>query len=122
MLRADSRIPLRFGSLGSQAVGETVLLDADIGAPQLQMGGNAHPVGCMCCFRPSPEAGALARLFRRRATGQEAWFTGVLAVVNPSRQAAIRAALQNDPLVSGRFRLTDHGDQESRKDERARLP
>ena len=123
MLATDSRIPLRFGGLDSQAAGEALLLDADIGAvaPRLQAGRNAHPAGCMCCFRLSPEASALAQLFRRRATGQEAWFTGVLVVVNPNRQAAIRTALRDDPLVSGRFRLADHGYQEGCEDKRTRL-
>ncbi len=111
MLRTDARIPLRFGASDTQAAGEALLVDADIRGltPRLQTGGDAHPVGCGCCCRRSPEADALARLFRRRATGEEAWFNGVLAVVSPGRQAGVTAALRDDPLVSARFRLVDRG-------------
>ena len=114
MLRTDARIPLRFGASDTQAAGEALLVDADIRGltprlQTLQAGESIHPVGCGCCCRRSPEADALARLFRRRATGEEAWFNGVLAVVSPARQAGVTAALRDDPLVSARFRLVDRG-------------
>ena len=42
---------------------------------------------------------------RSLAVGRGTAFDGVLAVVGPDSERAVRAALTDDPLVSGRYRL-----------------
>ncbi len=65
-----------------------------------------HPAGCACCLPRSEAAAALGRLFLARARGDVAFFRRVVAVtMTPQGEAAVRAAVAEDPLISGRFRL-----------------
>ncbi len=104
----DARLPVRFAPLADRTPGEALLTDgSNEAAPplarfSLQAG---HTPDCLCCLPRSGAALALARLFRERAVGQGEPFRGVVAVVSPEGEAAIRVALATDPLVSGRFRL-----------------
>jgi hypothetical protein len=51
-------------------------------------------------------AEALGRLFLARARAEAAFFNGVVAVVaTPAGEASVRAALAEDQLSAGRFRL-----------------
>ncbi len=95
----DARLPLRFGPIEDRAPDEAVLTDAEIGATA------GHAVDCLCCTPRSGAALALGALFRARAVGEGPPFRGVLAVVGPAAEAAIRAALADDPVASGRFKL-----------------
>jgi hypothetical protein len=53
-----------------------------------------------------PAAEALRTLFLARARGTARFFTEVVAVVEtPAGEAAVRAAVAGDPLVSARYRL-----------------
>ena len=110
MLRIDARLPLRFGPLQTRTTDDAVLLDDDTAASaplgRFTTGQGAHPPGCACCSPRSAAAQALATLFHERATSQGPAFRAVLAVVGPHGEAAIRAALAVDPLVSARYRLT----------------
>ena len=109
MMRIDARLPLRFGPLESRAAHEAVLLDHDAPAPQpaawFTPAQVDHPNDCACCVPRAGAALALAALFRDRAVGQGAPFQGVVAVVGVEGEAAVRAALESDPVVSGRYRL-----------------
>jgi hypothetical protein len=107
----DARIPIRFGT--EPAAGEAVLVEGD--AP-VQAGravarvrlpaASAHSAGCACCVSRGPAAEALAHLFLARARGDVAWFGEVVAVMTtPEGEAAVRAALADDPVVSARYRL-----------------
>jgi hypothetical protein len=104
----DARLPVRFARREDRAPGEALLTDGTAQAEppfakfDLQAG---HMPDCLCCAPRSGAALALATLFRERATGQGTPFRGVLAVVGPEGEAAVRAALAEDPLASGRFKL-----------------
>ena len=109
MMRIDARLPVRFGPLQGRLADEAVLLDSDVDAAEpagrFTVGQEGHAADCACCMPRSGAALALAALFRDRATGGGAAFRGVLAVVGADGEAAVRAALVADPLVSGRYRL-----------------
>ena len=106
----DARLPLRFGPLETRAPDEAVLTDGPASPPAPAAtfeaaSAPAHAPGCACCTPRSAAATALASLFRDRAISGARPFRSVLAVVGPPGEAAIRAALDTDPLVSARFRL-----------------
>ena len=107
----DARIPVRFAALDTRIADEAVLTDAHDPAPPPALcfepdpANAAHPIDCACCQPRSAAGSALATLFRDRALATGPAFKGVLAVVSPTGEAAIRAALETDPLVSARFRL-----------------
>ena len=118
----DDRIPLRFAS-ADQAGPEEALLIEEGGAgsvaapiprfarPIIRFGsvataariGTGHVPGCACCIGRGAAATALGDLFRARALGRVAWFTGVVAVVFDPRATA--AELQADRLAAARFRV-----------------
>ncbi len=105
----DARLPVRFGVLSERQPGEAVLSDGpDAAAPFARLGAatSGHPAECSCCLPRSGAALALAALFRERAVGRGTAFDGVLAVVGPEAEQAVRAALTDDPIVSGRYRLS----------------
>ncbi|MGI4950731.1 MAG: hypothetical protein ACRYGM_02910 [Janthinobacterium lividum] len=116
MVWLDARLPVRFGPLDSRTPTDAVLTDrsvdgsiddAAVAAPsaRFQPAAPTHPAGCACCLPRSTAALALATLFRDRALSPATPFAAVLAVVTPQGEAAIRAALQDDPLASARYRL-----------------
>jgi len=113
----DDRIPLRFAD-PAELRGDEALLweDGPAASPVLPPVGATvarfqrqalHRPGCRCCGGRGPAATALAELFRNRARGQVAWFTGVIAVVGDP--AAVAAELAADVLVAARFRLDTPG-------------
>lgn len=109
-MRIDARLPVRFGPLESRRAHEAVLSDGALAGPPFEAftaGPAGHPMDCACCVPRSGAAMALAALFRARATGTGPAFRGVLAVVGPDGEAAVRAALTDDAMASGRFRLTE---------------
>jgi hypothetical protein len=112
MVWLDARLPVRFGPLDGRTPTDAVLTDRSIDggavtAPSAQFlpAEPTHSAGCACCLPRSTAALALATLFRHRALSPAAPFAAVLAVVTPEGEAAIRTALQNDPLASARYRL-----------------
>jgi hypothetical protein len=121
----DARIPVSFGEPGAAAEGadgETALLvegresaaaPAEAGKAAahfvLPYAPSSHPAGCACCVPLGPVAAALNRLFLARAKGEAPFFRRVVAVAGAAGQAAIRQALEADPVVSFRFRLAQEG-------------
>lgn len=112
-LFVDARVLVRFGSVSDADAGSVLLIEGDPPAPggvavaRFTAGapaGSHHP-GCPCCEARSPAAVALAALFLARARGELAFFRTVVAVCHtPGAEAAVRAALDADPLVSAWFR------------------
>lgn len=104
-LMFDARIPVVFGSRGEAQDGDVVLagmLDGPAGHDLVDAPG--HDVGCACCAARTPAAQALGRLFIQRARGEVAFFRRVL-VEGQTLEAAVRTALQSDPVAAARFRL-----------------
>jgi hypothetical protein len=120
---ADARLPLRFGSTKAASPDCAFLIEAGLPAPSraavvrfsLPETGRGrgwdtslHPAGCACCLPAGEVAEALRRLFLGRARGAFPLFRAVVAVTRDARgQAAIRAALREDRLVSAWFRLEE---------------
>ena len=100
----DARIPVRFGPLHNRQPDEALLTDAGAqgpGIPAIAVAApDGHPPGCACCLPRSGMAVALGALFRLRATSPGTPFRAVLAVVGPAAEAAVRAALVEDPVVA----------------------
>ena len=96
-LMLDARVPVVFGSSRDAQDGDAVLAFGLDSAP-------GHDAGCACCVARAPAAQALGDLFMRRARGEVAFFRRVL-VDGQAAEAAVRAALQSDPVASARFRL-----------------
>jgi hypothetical protein len=66
----------------------------------------AHPIGCACCQPRSPAAIALDRLFLARTRGEAPWFKEVVALAaTAAGRDAIMAALEQDSVISARFRV-----------------
>lgn len=114
MQRVDGRVPVRFGSADTAGRDEALLVEGDAAVPtghpvarfRLIPGVMGHPVGCACCNPRGPVAEALGRLFLASARGEAALFLSVVAVVaTPTGEAAVRAALAEDQVSAGRFRL-----------------
>jgi hypothetical protein len=114
MMTSDDRIPVRFDATDA-VTGETALLvEGDVAVPaghvvgrfRLVPGVSGHPWGCACCTPRGPVADALGRLFLARARGDVAFFRSVVVVVTtPAGEAAVRAALAENQVSAGRFRL-----------------
>jgi hypothetical protein len=94
MMTSDARVELLFGPASLAGPGDAVL------AAPAESG--LHPAGCACCVGRGALATALGRLFMARARGEVAFFRRVVVT---GADAATRAALAADSLVSARFRL-----------------
>jgi hypothetical protein len=111
----DSRVKLRIGTLGEAGPTDALLVEGKVslpaGTPYVRFvlpAATAHAIGCACCLPRGPVAEALSLLFLQRVRGEVAHFDEILAVpAGAAGEAAIRAALQNDPVVSARFRLVE---------------
>lgn len=108
-LMFDARIPVVFGNRWEAQEGDAVLADVS-DRPPLHDAAGGHPPdpGCACCVARGPAAQALSRLFTQRALGEVAFFRRVL-VDDPAAEAAVRAALESDPVAAARFRLAEAG-------------
>ena len=114
MREADGRVTVRFGSVAEAGPDEALLVEGEAPVPaghpkarfRLAPGLAGHPVGCVCCTPRGPVAEALGRLFLARARGEVTFFRSVVAVAaTPAGEAAVRAALAEDQVSAGRFRL-----------------
>ncbi len=107
----DARVPVVFGRLEQAGPEDAVLVEDD--APPVATAAVVrvvgavpapdHAVGCACCRPRAPVASVLGSLFLARARGEVPFFRRVLAVV--ADEAGMRAAIDADSLVSGRFRV-----------------
>jgi len=109
---ADDRVSVRFGTPeGSEAV----LIEGDAadrsGRPvarfRLSPRLAGHAPGCVCCVPRGPVAEALGRLFVARARGEQPWFSSIAVLATSAGEAAVRAALAEDQVCAGRFRLVE---------------
>jgi G3E family GTPase len=114
-LFVDARIPVVFAAAANAAWDDAVLAETAADAPSPAAGHRArfsvaeaadHKSGCACCTPRSGAAAALGRLFLDRARGDIPFFRRVVVTTTTLQgAAAVRAAVAQDPLVSGRFRL-----------------
>jgi hypothetical protein len=116
MPASDDRVPVRLDNAMAAAPEDALLIEGVAPAPdghavarfRLLSRPSGHPPGCNCCAPRGPVAEALGRLFLARARGEVAWFRSVVAVVaTPAGEAAVRAALADDQVSAGRFRLAE---------------
>lgn len=111
----DARVKLRIGAADMAGPDDALLIEGEAsGAAELPHvrftlpAGSDHAEGCGCCLPRGPVAEALTRLFLWRVRGEVSYFSGVVAVPASAKgEAAIRAALQTDPLITARFRLCE---------------
>ena len=96
-LMFDARVPVVFGNSRDAQAGDAVLAGVLDGVA-------GHDPGCACCVARTPAAQALSHLFVQRARGEVAFFRRVL-VDGQAAEAAVRAALQSDPVAAARFRI-----------------
>ena len=95
----DARVPVRFGSPEEAGPEDVVVMEGDLGSL-------GHVAGCACCVPRGGAGRALARLFEQRARGEVAFFRRVLIVASAQGREAVTQALREDPVASGRFRLS----------------
>ncbi len=101
----DGRIPVAFGSRQDAQEGDVVLAGVLDGSPGHDLvAAPGHGAGCACCVARTPAAQALGHLFTQRTRGEVAFFRRVL-VEGQELEAAVRAALQSDPVAAARFRI-----------------
>jgi hypothetical protein len=112
----DDRVPVRFGSGEAAELDAALLVEGDAPVPPGHAVGRfrltpsliGHPFGCACCTPRGPVAEALGRLFLARARGEVTFFRSVVVVTaTPAVEAAVRAALAEDQVSAGRFRLAE---------------
>jgi hypothetical protein len=108
----DARIPIAIVSELSGAPDAANLVEGDVDiAPgtataYFQEALPTHPPGCACCLPRSAAGAALGALFRARALGTVPFFTRVEALLaTPSGEAALRQAVEADPVAASYFRL-----------------
>jgi hypothetical protein len=108
----DDRVPVRFGDPEADEAalveGEATVRSGRAAARfRLSPAMARHAMGCACCVPRGPVAEALGRLFLARARGELAWFRSAAVLATPGGEAAVRAALAEDQVAAGRFRLAE---------------
>lgn len=66
-----------------------------------------HGAGCGCCLGRGGIGALLGDLFRRRATGDIAWFARVVVMADAASLPALRRDVTTDIVVRARYRATD---------------
>jgi hypothetical protein len=111
---SDDRVPVRLAAADTARPDEALLVEGTAAVPWGRPlarfvplpGVFGHAPGCTCCTPRGPVAEALGRLFLARARGEVAFFGSVVAVTaTAAGEAAVRAALAEDQVSAGRFRL-----------------
>jgi hypothetical protein len=108
---SDTRITVIFDTpTATDGLLTAILVEGDLPVPPAAFvhrftlpAPTGHITGCACCTPRGPAATALAALFRARATGAAPYFTRLVVIASPAGQAAIRAALAEDPYATARF-------------------
>jgi hypothetical protein len=113
----DARIPVLFAEAAAAGPDDAVLVAGD--APDVLVAGDApdvlvaadapvptgHAAGCTCCAPRGAVADALSRLFLARARGETPFFRRVVVAAGPEAETQVRAALDRDAFLAGRYRL-----------------
>ncbi|MBL7232888.1 hypothetical protein [Komagataeibacter oboediens] len=98
--RSDTLLVVGDGDMPPQPAAWAAVVTVD----QAAISPFAHAAGCACCTgRGGGLAAVLGDVFRRRATGALKWFDRVAVLPPRGHEAAWRAALSADVLVSARF-------------------
>jgi hypothetical protein len=113
----DARVPVAFGDAVEVTPETALLVEGDAAVPEgaiamhftVPAPGSDHPAGCACCIPRGPAAEALTRLFLGRARAELPWFGRVHVIAAAAGRQAVLAALEEDPVVSARFRLDQAG-------------
>lgn len=107
----DARVPVVFASMAEAGPEDALLIEGDTPAPDgrvvarlLADAQPQHLAGCVCCVPRSAAGSALAGLFLSRGRGEVAFFRRVVAITTDPE--AIRAAVENDILASGWYRVS----------------
>ena len=111
----DARVKLRIGTADEAGPADALLIEGGGRVPAgvaharfVLPKATVHAIGCACCLPRGPVAEALSLLFLQRVRGDVPHFTQIVAVPTGAEgEAAIRAALQSDPVVSARFVLVE---------------
>jgi hypothetical protein len=106
----DARVPVRFGVIDAEAAALVADGLADPPACAVwhfapETAAPGHAPGCACCAPRLAAAEALRLLFLARAKGEVAFFRSVSVFAPPAAEAALRTALQTDPMLAAWFRL-----------------
>jgi hypothetical protein len=105
----DMRIPILFGA--EPGPDDAALVEDGFAMPttgyaiHFAPGLPGHAFGCACCTQRGPAAGALARLYRDRATGAAPFFKRITVLASPEGNAAVRTAVETDVVAQARYRL-----------------
>jgi hypothetical protein len=95
----DARIQVVFAEAASAGPDDALLVADD--APERP----GHAAGCTCCAPRGAVAEALSRLFLARARGEAPFFRRVVVAAGPEAETRVRAALDRDAFLAGRYRL-----------------
>ncbi|WP_158802597.1 MULTISPECIES: hypothetical protein [unclassified Acidisoma] len=108
----DARIPISIVTVPSGTPDAASLVEGDgevaagVAAAYFQEVLPSHAPGCACCLPRSAAGAALGALFRARALGTVPFFTRVeVLLATPSAEAALRQAVEADPVAASYFRL-----------------
>jgi G3E family GTPase len=104
----DARIPVLFAAAAAAGPDDALLVAGD--APDVLVaadgpGATGHAAGCTCCTPRGAVAAALSRLFLARARGETPFFRRVVVAAGPEAETLVRAALDRDAFLAGRYRL-----------------
>jgi hypothetical protein len=112
----DPRLLLVFGTAADARPGDALLREgrgAEAPGVAWFTATPVHASGCACCTPRSAAALALGRLLLARARGEGLFFRRILSVTTTEHgRAAVLAALDGDPLVSGRVRGPEDGEKD----------
>jgi hypothetical protein len=108
----DARIPIAIVSKLSGGTDAASLVEGDgeiapgVATAYFKEALPAHAPGCACCLPRSAAGAALGALFRARALATVPFFTRVeVLLATPSGEAALRQAVEADPVAASYFRL-----------------
>ncbi|MDE8344857.1 MAG: hypothetical protein POH28_01595 [Acidocella sp.] len=104
--KPDIRIPILWSGTGDvYLVQDSKRAPTDGYVVRFSLGLKRHAPGCGCCAGRGPAATALGWIFQARARAEISYFTTLVVVATADGQAAIRDALDEDPVARSLFKL-----------------
>ena len=97
----DPRLPIRLLPAGA------CLPPGGIALPSLPTPTTRHFAACGCCQPRAAAADILSRAWLARVRGSAPLTAELVVAATAADQAAVRAAITSDALLSARFRLAD---------------